>query len=123
MLLSICVSIVIAVLGVLPSVFITAANIIFFGFWQGTLISFIGEAVGAGVAFLLYRKGFKKVTQESLKKHPRLNRLAAAEGKEAALLVFTLRLIPFVPSGLITFAAAVGNIGFILFLMASSLGK
>ena len=122
-LLSLGVSILVAVLGLLPSVFITAANIIFFGFWPGTFISFMGEALGAGVAFLLYRKGFKKATQQSLSKYPRLNRLVAAEGRQAASLVFTLRLVPFVPSGLITFAAAIGNISFILFFIFSSLGK
>ncbi|MEO6719380.1 MAG: VTT domain-containing protein [Ferruginibacter sp.] len=121
--LSLCVSILIAVLGVLPSVFITAANIIFFGFWNGTLISFLGEAIGAGVAFLLYRKGFKKRTQHSLQKYPKLNRLVSAEGKGAFYLIFSLRLIPFVPSGLITFAAAIGSVQFFVFFIASSLGK
>jgi uncharacterized membrane protein YdjX (TVP38/TMEM64 family) len=51
--LSIFISIIIAVVGVIPSVFITAANILFFGFWEGTIISFLGEAIGAVVAFIL----------------------------------------------------------------------
>ena len=123
LLLSLCVSILFAIIGVLPSVFITAANIIFFGFWNGTLISFLGEAIGAGVAFLLYRKGFKKLTQRNMQKYPSVQRLVAASGKEAFYLVFSLRLIPFVPSGLITFAAAIGSVRFITFLIASSLGK
>lgn len=109
--------------GLLPSVFITAANIIFFGFWKGTLISFLGEAIGAGVAFLLYRKGFKRLTEKSLKRYPKLQRLVAAQGKEAFYLIFSLRLIPFVPSGLITFAAAIGSVRFLVFFVASSLGK
>jgi uncharacterized membrane protein YdjX (TVP38/TMEM64 family) len=46
---SLLISIVIAVLGVIPSVFITGANILFFGFWQGTAISFLGEAIGAAI--------------------------------------------------------------------------
>ena len=58
--ISLLLSILVAVAGILPSFFITAANILFFGFWEGTLISFIGEAVGALIAFWLYRKGFKK---------------------------------------------------------------
>ena len=64
--ISICISIIIAVLGVVPSVFITAANILFFGFWNGMFISFLGEAIGAGIAFLLYRRGFKKTVKKSL---------------------------------------------------------
>jgi uncharacterized membrane protein YdjX (TVP38/TMEM64 family) len=121
--ISVCVSILIAVIGVVPSVFVTAANILFFGFWNGTFISFIGEATGAGIAFLLYRKGFKKAVEKSLLKYPRVKKLADADNKEAFYLVFSLRLVPFVPSGLITFAAAVGKCSFIIFFVGSSLGK
>lgn len=122
-LISLGISIGIAVLGIVPSVFITAANILFFGFINGTLISFLGEAVGAAIAFLLYRKGFKKITTQKLQKYPALNRLMNAENKKAFSLIFSLRLIPFVPSGLITFAAAIGKVSFVVFLIASSLGK
>jgi len=122
-LLSICISIIIAVLGVVPSVFITAANILFFGFWNGMFISFLGEAIGAGIAFLLYRKGFKRTAEKRLDKYPKLQRLINAEGKEAFYLVVALRLIPFVPSGLVTFVAAIGSVSFITFIIASSLGK
>lgn len=121
--ISIGISIIIALLGVVPSVFITAANILFFGFWNGTLISFIGEAAGAGIAFLLYRKGFKRSVVKGMEKYPKVQRLLNAEGKEAFYLVFALRLIPFVPSGLITFAAAVGRVSLPVFIIASSLGK
>lgn len=122
-LISLLLSIVIAVLGVVPSVFITAANILFFGFWQGTAISFAGEALGAAVSFLLYRKGFRKRSQKGLSRFPKLQLLVNAEGKQAFWLVLSLRLLPFVPSGLITFAAAIGRMQFWNFLMASSFGK
>ncbi len=121
--ISICISIIIAIMGVVPSVFITAANILFFGFWNGLFISFLGEAIGAAIAFLLYRKGFKKTVDRKLDKYPKVKRLINAQGKEAFFLVLALRLIPFVPSGLITFAAAVGKISFLIFIIASSLGK
>ena len=121
--ISICISILIAVIGVIPSVFITAANILFFGFRNGTIISFLGETIGAGIAFLLYRRGFKKTVEKRLDKYPKVKRLINAENKEASYLIFSLRLIPFVPSGLITFAAAVGKVSFSIFIVASSLGK
>ena len=113
----------IAVVGILPSVFITAANILFFGFWNGTFISFFGEAIGAGIAFLLYRKGFKKMIGHQLLKYPKVKRLTDATGREAFFLIFSLRLVPFVPSGLITFAAAIGKVSIVIFFVASSLGK
>jgi uncharacterized membrane protein YdjX (TVP38/TMEM64 family) len=121
--ISICISIIIAVLGFVPSIFITAANILFFGFWNGMFISFMGEAIGAAIAFLLYRRGFKKAVEKKLDKYPKVKRLIDAEYKEAFYLILALRLIPFVPSGLITFAAAVGRISFTVFIIASSLGK
>lgn len=121
--ISIIISIIIALLGVVPSVFITAANILFFGFWSGTFISFLGEAIGAGIAFILYRKGFKNTVEKKLDKYPKVKSLLKAENKEAFYLIFSLRLIPFVPSGLITFAAAVGKVSFLIFIIASSLGK
>lgn len=123
LLISLLASIVIAVAGLLPSVFITAANILFFGFWPGTLISFLGEAVGAAVSFVLYRKGFKRISSNGLQRFPKLQRLITVKGKEAFLLILSLRLFPFVPSGLITFAAAIGSVSFLSFLLASSLGK
>src|SRR6187402_2264908 len=76
--LSLSVSVVVAILGLVPSVFITAANILFFGFWPGTLISFAGEAAGALVAFWLYRAGFKKTSLKGLQKYPSLHRLILA---------------------------------------------
>ncbi|NNU91543.1 hypothetical protein ETB99_13830, partial [Anoxybacillus sp. CHMUD] len=51
--ISIAINIVISILGVVPSVFLTAANLAVFGFWKGTFLSFVGEAVGAIVSFVL----------------------------------------------------------------------
>lgn len=123
LLISLLVNVVIAVIGVLPSVFVTAANILFFGFWPGTLISFLGEALGAAVSFWLYRKGFKKGVAKQLQRFPKAQQLVQARGREAFLLIFSLRLLPFVPSGLVTFAAAIGVVPAVLFVVASSLGK
>ena len=123
LLISLCISVLVAIVGIVPSFFITAANIIFFGFWQGILVSFLGEAAGAIIAFVLYRRGFKKTIAAQLQKFPRAQRLVNAQGKEAFMLVVSLRLIPFVPSGLVTFAAAVGRISPLSFFISSSLGK
>lgn len=120
---SLLISIVIAVLGLVPSFFVTAANLLFFGFWKGILVSFIGEAVGAIVAFYLYRKGFKKEATHQLEKYKRIKALLEAENRQAFWLIFSLRLIPFVPSGLVTFAAAIGRVTALMFLFSSSLGK
>lgn len=122
-LLSVVINVVIAIVGVVPSVFLTAANVLFFGFWPGTLISFAGEAIGALVSFVLYRAGFKKKVTGSFQKYPAVGKLLQAEGANAFMAIVSLRLLPFVPSGIVTFAAAVGNVSLAVFVVASSLGK
>ena len=79
--ISLLLCIVVAVLGILPSFFITAANILFFGFTEGVLISFLGEAIGAMIAFVLYRHGLKKVSTAGLHRFPMIRKLLLAEKK------------------------------------------
>ena len=116
-------NILIAVLGVVPSVFLTAANILFFGFWPGTFISFLGESIGAFIAFVLYRTGFKRSIENKTHKYKRVEKLLQAQGKNAFFAIISLRLIPFIPSGIITFTAAIGRVSLATFFIASSLGK
>lgn len=121
--ISVAASVVVAILGLVPSVFVTTANIIFFGFWKGTLISFAGEVLGSMIAFYLYRSGFKKVASKKILTFKRVRPLFEATGTKAFSLIFILRLLPFVPSGIVTFAAAVGKVSAAVFVLASSLGK
>jgi uncharacterized membrane protein YdjX (TVP38/TMEM64 family) len=116
-------SVVVAFIGLVPSFFITAANVHFFGLVEGLLITFFGEAVGALLAFILYRKGFKKGVTHKLEKYKKAKALLEADQRDAFWLIFSLRLVPLVPSGLVTFTAAMGRITAIGFLFASSLGK
>ncbi|HHW39020.1 MAG TPA: VTT domain-containing protein [Bacillales bacterium] len=122
---SILLSIIIAVAGLIPSTFITAANIIFFGFQTGLVISIIGEAAGAIISFLLYRIGFKAIEKRVSKpiNNRFLERLKSAKGMEAIILVLILRILPFVPSGLVTLAASISKMNIIHFAFASTLGK
>ncbi len=122
-LLSLSLSILIAIIGILPSYFITAANVLFFGFWPGTLLSFIGEALGATIAFILYRKGFQKKLKNKITRYPKLNYLLEAKEGKAFYLVFICRVLPFVPSGLVSFGGAMSSISLLTFIIASSLGK
>ena len=124
-LLSLMVNIVISIAGVIPSTFVTAANIIYFGFAGGLAVSIIGEALGAIVSFLLYRKGIKKL-EEKFSAKPSLNmleRLKNTRGLEAFMLVLILRIFPFAPSGLVTLAASISKISAIAFAVSSTIGK
>lgn len=121
--ISVIMNIVIAILGLIPSFFITAANIAFFGFWKGTLISFIGEALGAAISFMIYRKGLHQVIYPYIMKYPRLMKLINSNGWEAVYLILLLRIMPLMPSGLVTLSASMGTVSILTFTVASSLGK
>lgn len=120
---SIVLSIMISILGVVPSAFVTILNVSVFGFFGGFWVSLVGEIVGSLIAFWLYRKGFRTYIDHKSKQSPRVQRLLHTSNREAFLLVLGLRLMPFVPSGLVTFYASVGSMSFITFAIASSLGK
>lgn len=122
-LISICISIVISISGVIPSVFLTAINLTLFGFWGGLYVSLVGEIIGSLVAFWLYRKGFRKFVNARSKHSPRAQKLLHASPREAFLFVIGLRMMPFVPSGIVTLYAAVGSMSFWSFAVASSIGK
>lgn len=121
--ISIIINVFISIAGFVPSVFLTAANLAVFGFWNGMFVSFIGEGIGAVVSFLLYRKGLRKISESKAFRRPMVQRLLEVEGKQAFALVFSLRLLPFVPSGVVTFFAAVGQMSMIIFAVSSTLGK
>ncbi|SDB39759.1 Uncharacterized membrane protein YdjX, TVP38/TMEM64 family, SNARE-associated domain [Desulfonatronum thiosulfatophilum] len=122
-LVSICLNIIATIIGVFPTFFITAANIILFGFWMGAFVSFLGESLGAVTAFLIYRAGFRSSAQKALEGYPRAKALINAQGREAFQLIFLLRLLPFAPAWLSTLGAALGKVSLGLFAAASTLGK
>ncbi|MBH0157187.1 MAG: TVP38/TMEM64 family protein [Bacillota bacterium] len=121
--ISLSLNIIIAVLGIVPSVFLTGANIIFFGFWGGTFISFLGEILGALISFWLYKKGLNKFKLTKISMYSWVNTLRKAKGLDAFYLIFSLRLMPFIPSGIVTLAAAFTNSSFLVFSAATIVGK
>jgi len=121
--LSIFLNIIVSILGFLPSFFITAANISFFGFTQGLLLSIVGEAFGAIISFYLYRKGITKIKNKVTINNKYLNRLQQTKGMEAFTLIFALRIFPFIPSGLVTLVSASSKVGIWHYSIASTLGK
>lgn len=120
--ISITVNVFISVVGVLPSVFITAANLLFFGLYNGLIVSIIGEGIGAIVSFALYRKGLKKWRFKD-SQHLVMLKLRDLEGCKAFWIIVSLRILPFVPSGVITLGSALSKVSLPLFAVGSTLGK
>lgn len=113
----------VSLIGIIPSFFVTAAAVLFFGYWPGIGITFVGETLGAAIAFFLYRKGFKKSVRHKLEKYEAAGRLLNANERKAFWIIFSLRLIPVLPSGIVTFASAMSRASLLTFVVASSAGK
>lgn len=121
--ISVLISIAISLLGVVPSIFVTGANIIFFGPFLGFLISLVGESIGAYITLKLYRFGLKFKIKYMRGKYHILDKLINSSGKKTALLILEGRLIPFIPSGFVTFAASLTNVSGLAFTIATTIGK
>jgi uncharacterized membrane protein YdjX (TVP38/TMEM64 family) len=114
---------IISLLAFVPSVFITAANLSFFGFAEGLLLSFSGEIFGLLVSFYIYRKGFSFLKKTKAPKNAMLQNLSKTKGKDAFFLILALRIFPFAPSGAVTLAAAYSTVSAGVFFSASLIGK
>lgn len=121
--ISLLINIIIALAGILPSVFITGANIVFFGPAKGFLISLLGETIGAYITFTLYRAGFKRKIVKLIDKHKLLSQIINSDGKKAGLLILQGRVIPFIPSGIVTLSASTSNVNGTIFTLATLIGK
>lgn len=120
---SIIINIVVSILGVVPSIFITAANILVFGLPLGIGISIAGEALGAIISFYLYRLGIHQLRKIQTNQKAIIRKLEHTEGWQAFWGIFSLRILPFIPSGLVTFISATSKVHISTFALASTLGK
>lgn len=118
---SLLLSIIIAIIGVLPSVFVTGANILLFGPLYGFTVSLLGEVLGAVVSFYIYRAGFSKGFENL--NYPIIKKILNASNKKVGIFILQARLLPFMPSGIVTFAASVSKINIGTFTVATILGK
>ena len=121
-LVSLLLNIVISLMGVVPSLFLSGVNAIVFGIVPGFFVSLTGEVVGAGVSFWLYRLGFKKLTKENTK-WKWLQNLDASNRRRKIMILLLARLTPLIPSGVITFAVAASSMPFFDFLVVTLVGK
>jgi len=122
-LISILINVLINISGILPSIFITGANVIVFGIYGGFLVSWAGEVIGAVISLILYRWGIKtaaKLPTDQLKLSEFINNLPRV--KQIYFLA-VLRVAPFIPSGLINLLGAVTSVSVADFLIATAIGK
>ena len=111
-----------AIIPVIPFVILCSANAIIFGIPTGFLLTWVGTLTGASLTFFVSRKlGYEWVARKyrgsNLKNIERMN------GAQGFLLILSLRLLPYFPAPLINVSAGVSRISFLWFLLASAIGK
>jgi uncharacterized membrane protein YdjX (TVP38/TMEM64 family) len=109
-------------LGFLPSFIMTAVNIKSFGLEAGAVLTLLGEILGALAGFHLYRYGFAKA-KPTWQNHRYWKFWQEQPDSRVFLGVVVMRLVPFVPSGLVTAGAALTKIRAWPFMAASTTGK
>ena len=122
-LISLLVNILISLVGVLPSIFLTGANILFFGPVYGVIISLLGETIGGYITFKVYRLGLKPTKEKIHGRYGLLDKLLDSTGISAGIIIFQGRIIPFIPSGFVTLAASMSKVSDKIFIIATFLGK
>ncbi|CCO08140.1 TVP38/TMEM64 family protein [Desulforamulus hydrothermalis] len=122
-LISIVINVAISLAGVIPSVFLTGANMLVFGLYGGFLISWAGEVVGAAISFLLYRWGAKSVAKLSTDQWKLSKTVSSLPGTKQVYFLTVLRMAPFIPSGLINLFGAITTVSFANFIIATTAGK
>ncbi len=122
-LMSIYINAAISVMGVVPSVFLTGANVLVFGLYEGFLVSWTGEVIGATVSFMLYRWGIKSAARIPTDRWKYIKTVNALPGIKQIYFLTILRMAPFVPSGLINLLGSLTAIGLWNFIIATTIGK
>ncbi len=108
---------------VFPFMILSGAAGIVFGLVWGTLISWMGEVIGAVFMFVFARYFFRQAVERWIVHSPYLKQVddySAANGFKALLFA---RLLPLAPSGIITAVAAISRISVRDFWWATFLGK
>ncbi len=122
-LMSIYINAAISIMGVVPSVFLTGANVLVFGLHGGFLVSWAGEVIGAAVSFMLYRWGIKSAARIPTDRWKLVKTVNTLPGLRQIYFLMVLRMAPFVPSGLINLLGAITTIQPRNFIIATTVGK
>lgn len=106
----------------LPLFLIAGANGFIFGVVWGIVITMVGAMMGSTIAFYLARLLARDYIIRRLNHHY-IKKVDEMSGHRGAKVVFLARLIPVVPSSLISYLAGLSKMSFLGFFLASVFGK
>ncbi|MBB6732013.1 TVP38/TMEM64 family protein [Cohnella zeiphila] len=105
-----------------PSSVLSLAGGLAFGTWKGMFLTVVGEIPGAVLSFWLARRigaGLFRGAETD----PRLRKLESAMARRGFPIVLALRLAPFVPFDLVSYAAGVARVPMRAYFMATLIGS
>ena len=108
---------------VFPSVFLSTANGLIFGLPLGIVVSWLAETVGVVLSFLLMRFFFRDTAELLIAKSNSLQHIDEASGEKGLYWMAVARMLPYVPSGILTAIGAVSRISVKDYIIANLVGK
>lgn len=112
-----------AVLPILPLFLFVAGNAAAYGFWFGSLLSWLGASLGALLVFLVVRKLARQRFMGVITRHKKIDKTLRWVERHGFGMVFLLLCFPFTPSALINVVAGLSNMSIRSFVLAVLLGK
>lgn len=107
----------------LPLFLIVMANANAFGFWLGSLISWIGCSIGAILVFLVIRKFGKTKALAFLYKNKQVQKVMSWVERHGFGPVFLMICFPFTPSAVVNIVAGLSRISVLQYTLAVLAGK
>ena len=93
-----------------------------FGPFLGLIYTLTGTIIGAMGAFLISRFFLKEIIKKKFGKHKIFEKIAKREDKNLMKLAFFMRLMPYLPLDLASYAFGVTEIRFLSFVIATFFG-
>jgi len=111
-----------AIVPVIPFVILCSADGILFGLTNGILLTWVGTLAGASIMFFAARKmGYAWAAEKHSNK--KLKEIDQLQGFRGFWIILALRLLPYFPAPIINISAGVSRINYLWFLLASAVGK
>jgi len=106
-----------------PSTVLTLAGGLAFGTWKGMLYTVAGEIPGAVLSFWLARRVGAGWLRGVRGDDSRLRKLERAMERKGSLIVLMLRVAPFVPFDLVSYAAGIVRVPLRGYILATLIGS
>ena len=109
---------VVAAITLAPAFLLTFSAGAVFGLWRGTLLTFVGAALGASAVFAVAAPLARSRVLRWIDRDPRVASTRRAVVRDSAWIMFLLRLSPLVPYNLLNYALALSGVRFRDYLVA-----